>query len=888
MQMTSDSREQTLKYPCALCMGFCLEHTNCIRCSICVNWFHQKCCKLSARAFNQYKSTTTNIDSSFIKNSNYICKFCTIPKPCNVCNEFQLNAFGSLYCVTCQVRICDGCNSSFSCDQIKEFKETDKPFYCTYCEMFYPCKVCKEHCFNDTVHDPSIYCDCCQQWLHHSCSKLSHVQFNKLGNGNMPYYCHICINENVPFSKITKSSFINTVIKCSANSSAFRSNAPVCTLCIECNHGCEECQICPDLHRICDGCSSKCKYVTVGKYNNLDSDSATNDKLKLLHVNIRSLTKHITELDNLILNDFDNPPDIICVSETKLNSSSNSVDVDNLDLVQLPGYSLIHNPSTTNAGGSGIFLSHSHTLNERSDLNIQIEGECEASFLEIDSKKGKNIIIGSLYRHPHDNFEEFFKAFSKVIEKVNKRYWLIILGDLNINIMDYSCSNTKAYKNLLLSLGLRNLINLPTRVADTSETVLDHCITNLPPNGIESGVIQEVITDHFPIYAQANLSIKKPNLPFYHFRRRFPYSKKEKFLNVLQKRIDDCDGLLSLSDPFTNLNELISILQLTANQIFPVTKLSCKERKKFKHPWITTGILKSRDRKFELLNRSMELKTDESRKTYTRYRNKLTHTIEAAKANYHAKGFEDIGNDTTKIWKKINKMKNTNPKTASCLPEKLITKNSKTVIRNAKSIANQLNKHFVKKGLNLASKLPPSQSSIYKTLGARNFSSMTFDEITVSELVNIVKEFENKRSTGEDGIPAILIKWSINIIAPILTKLFNKFVMLGIYPDNLKVAKITPLHKKGDKSDPDNFRPISVLSQINKIFEKVIHVRLSNFVDKHSLLPNNQFGFRKKHSASHGITHLNEQIIKNLESKKVSTVLFMDLNQHLTQSTMIF
>ena len=100
---------------------------------------------------------------------------------------------------------------------------------------------------------------------------------------------------------------------------------------------------------------------------------------------------------------------------------------------------------------------------------------------------------------------------------------------------------------------------------------------------------------------------------------------------------------------------------------------------------------------------------------------------------------------------------------------------------------------------------------------------------------------------------------------------------IGVYPDTLKVAKVTPLHKKGDKTVDDNFRSISVLIQINKIFEKVIHERLVNFINQHSILPNSQFGFRKKHSASHGITHLNEQVTKNLEAKKISAVLFMDL-----------
>ena len=790
----------------------------------------------------------------------------------------------SLYCVTCKTRICDGCNDTFSSDQLKLFKETEKPFYCLYCDKLYPCKICKKQCYNDIVHAPSIYCDSCHEWLHHGCSKLTYTQFNKLGNGDQNYYCHVCMAENVPFAKLSKNAFTNVVVDCSPHTSAIRMNASICTLCIECNQNCDECQICPDMHRVCSGCSSNCKYLTVKEYNeNVAKSSSKQNQLKLLHVNIRSLPKHITNISNLIYNDFDTSLDVICFSETKLEdpepTGSNDSNIINsnfdLDNVQLPGYDFVHNPSATNAGGTGIYVSQLYSVIKRPDLNIQIEGECEACFIEIvvDKQCGKNVIVGSLYRHPHDNFDEFFSAFAKIVEKINKKYQLIILGDFNINMIDYTSPTARTYKNLLLSLGLRNVINLPTRVTESTETVIDHCITNVPSADIKSGVIQEDISDHFPIHAVANLSLKKPKLPSHHFRRRFPHSKKQKFLDLLKARLENFPD--PVQNPVSSFDNFISTFQLVANQIFPVTKLSCKERKRYKHPWITAGILKSCDRRFVLLKRSLELKTQEAREEYTRYRNKLTHTIEAAKANFHGKGFEEIGNDIKKTWKKINDMKNTNLKPRNCLPEKLVV--DKTVIQNAKDIANHLNKHFVEKGQNLASKLPKPKTTIYKTLGARNPCSMTFKVITETEVVNIVIDFDNKKSTGVDGIPSILIKWSIHIIAPILTKLFNIFVNMGVYPDSLKVAKVTPLHKKRDKTIDDNFRPISVLTQINKIFEKLIHERLVTFTNEHSILPNNQFGFRKKHSASHGITHLNEQVTKNLESKKISAVLFMDL-----------
>ena len=117
----------------------------------------------------------------------------------------------------------------------------------------------------------------------------------------------------------------------------------------------------------------------------------------------------------------------------------------------------------------------------------------------------------------------------------------------------------------------------------------------------------------------------------------------------------------------------------------------------------------------------------------------------------------------------------------------------------------------------------------------------------------------------------------IEIIAPKLVLIFNKFVDSGVYPENLKIAKVTPLHKKGDKDNVDNFRPISVLTQFNKLFEKLLHARLMRFIKKYKILKDYQFGFRKNHNTSHGISYLNEKIIENLEKKKVCAVLFIDL-----------
>ena len=131
-----------------------------------------------------------------------------------------------------------------------------------------------------------------------------------------------------------------------------------------------------------------------------------------------------------------------------------------------------------------------------------------------------------------------------------------------------SCSNTRAYKNLLLSLGLRNLINVPTRVATHSQTIIDHCVTNFSIRNIESGVIDDDISDHYPTFAIANLSVEKPKLTGNHFYRNFPHSKKPKFLDTLLCRLNYFLDWTCVQ-PISDFDKFMSILQLTADQIYP-------------------------------------------------------------------------------------------------------------------------------------------------------------------------------------------------------------------------------------------------------------------------------------------------------------------------------
>ena len=138
----------------------------------------------------------------------------------------------------------------------------------------------------------------------------------------------------------------------------------------------------------------------------------------------------------------------------------------------------------------------------------------------------------------------------------------------------------------------------------------------------------------------------------------------------------------------------------------------------------------------------------------------------------------------------------------------------------------------------------------------------------------------NNKSYGLYSSPIKLLKCaSSNIIAPILLEMLNISVTLGKYPSKLKLSKITPIFKSGEDNDANNYRPISLLSNLNRIFEKIMYNRTKDYIDKHNLLYSSQYGFRKGHSTQHAILDIVNAIQINMNQGIFSCGVFIDLKK---------
>ena len=198
-----------------------------------------------------------------------------------------------------------------------------------------------------------------------------------------------------------------------------------------------------------------------------------------------------------------------------------------------------------------------------------------------------------------------------------------------------------------------------------------------------------------------------------------------------------------------------------------------------------------------------------------------------------------------KTWNVINELTSHNSgKSTNILEIEVDNK----IANNPMDIAEAINNdHFTNVAQILAQDIPVADANPESYLEPTDHS-FSLQIPSVDIVSNILSKIDEKKATGLDMIPNKLLKMAANIAAPSLTPIFSKSILTGIYPNDWKTAKVTPLFKKGIKSDPNNYRPISVIPIISKVFERIVYNQLFHYLDDNKLLLGYQSGFRSLHS----------------------------------------
>ena len=324
-------------------------------------------------------------------------------------------------------------------------------------------------------------------------------------------------------------------------------------------------------------------------------------------------------------------------------------------------------------------------------------------------------------------------------------------------------------------------------------------------------------------------------------------------------------------DPENAYDNFIKTFSEIYNKAFP--KKNKQSTKKLKS-WMTNGILNSIKYKNKLYKKSVGTPSTSNINKYKKYRNKLTSTIRAAKIKYYKEMFSNAPSNIRQTWKIINSVihKNRTREPASQIKYNDLSLNDNT------EIANAFNDYFTQIGPSLDRKIPCSSTHIDGYLNEPNVSSLFLNPTTVDEIEKIVSSLKNSSAGLDDLSPEVIKCVNINISHP-LCHVFNLSLSKGVFPSKLKLARITPVFKSGDAADVGNYRPISVLPCFSKVLEKIVHTRISSFLEKFHLLFEGQYGFRNGRSTSMALIDLTNRIVNAFEDNTYVMGIFLDLSK---------
>ena len=749
--------------------------------------------------------------------------------------------------------------------------------------MTHICPVCSKPVSEKCC---SIQCDNCDLWVHQNkCSGLSMSQFKVFCQPNSDNWCcPTCTDFALPFhyqnndvpdenvSSDTSGSNLNDEIK-----SLLNDINNVVTGVISSNN---EDDLETQFH------SNRCSYLDCNEFNSMFSKIPTN--FSSLHLNIASLSKHFDELSNMLAQ-LKCKFSVIGISETRnlTNAPYSALDSVGNEQFLIPGFKPFSTPTTAAAGGVSLYISNSFCTKPRKDLSqsFYLDSNLESVFAEINVPNQTNIIVGNIYRHPCMSIKTFNTEFLKPLlhKMATEKKQILLLGDFNINLLKCNeDSEIMTFLDIMNSHLILPQIHLPTRITDHSKTLIDNIFSTPTDSGTISGNLCHSISDHLPqfcLFPKLDNAECGDDIPF--FRKDWSKFNQEDFIldyldidwNLIFERFDFNPDLC-----FNIFNDKIKVL---LERHVPTVRLTKRQLQTKIKPWITPGILKSISRRdFHHRKFIKATKVDDRARhlaLFKTYRNLIVTLCRRSKKNHFTRYFLDNSNNMQKIWLGVRSIINSKFSKSS---DPISLSIGDTISSNPKETANHFNNFFTSVADSLRSKLPPSNSHFSGFLKNRNPNSFFLRPTTPEEIAKVIGSFSDAKSSGPNSIPVRILKLlKLDISRPIST-LINRSFDVGIFPSVLKISKVIPVFKnKGSPLEVSNYRPISLLSNIEKIYEKAMYSRLMDFLTRFDQIYTKQFGFRKKHSTIDTLIAIVEQIRKKIDKGDFACGVFVDLQK---------
>lgn len=251
---------------------------------------------------------------------------------------------------------------------------------------------------------------------------------------------------------------------------------------------------------------------------------------------------------------------------------------------------------------------------------------------------------------------------------------------------------------------------------------------------------------------------------------------------------------------------------------------------------------------------------------------------EMCKSKYYKEACFTHRKDPGKLWNTINEVSSRNPQNS-------IVKNLKVgqqELTSSIDIAEAFNEHFSTVGKKLASKIESSnvKKSFHEYLPTTN-TVFGIEPTCPARVLKLLLKLSDKKPTGLNGISSQLIKISAPYIANSITNIFSCAISMGIFPDEWKSARVTPVFKNGSPSDVNIYRSVSItpVKKRDNVFEKILYDQLYKYLSDNNLLSNCQSGFRTLHSTVTTLLNSTDNRRFSIDKGKINWVVFVDLQK---------
>ena len=467
------------------------------------------------------------------------------------------------------------------------------------------------------------------------------------------------------------------------------------------------------------------KNKTTNKISHLNS---------FLHLNVRSINKHLEELE-LLINELESQPLCVCLSETWLNAGSPN------KIYKLTGYSgVIAKPRDTKPGG-GVMIQ----LREDVQLVKELETPFQEALCVKISHDSKNYIVVLIYNAPDYNKISFIETLEEYLDSLETTLPIIVTGDFNI---DVSANNrlSQLYLDVINANGFDFLSSEYTRVGRSSMTCLDHFFTrNYPYECVET--LCKPITDHFPILlysrdAYVNV-VSEPRINFKFLKSQ---SKILEFNAKVEESLNSSNDSMDVNVLFENISSALN-RGLNEFSTFSVNKRSVR------NPWITNSLKNMSKKRDRLYKKAINNREDEhALLRFKVCKRNFEKELRNCKRKYYQQRFLKNLGDSRLTFQTLNEVlgkRSSNKGTIASIVE------NNCEITNSNEIAESMNNYFVDVGENLAKNIPIVAS--ISSMPYNEFSMFLFPA-TDSETIKIVQNLKPKTSSGYDMIPNTVVK----------------------------------------------------------------------------------------------------------------------------------